>query len=436
MNLSWPIFVETSLQMLMGTVDQIMIGRYSEDAVAALANANQIINMFIFLITVLSMATTILIAQARGQGNQEKIKEIFMTSLLVNTVLTIIISAVLIGGHKMIYRWIDVPQVLMANASTYLIIVSYFTVFQGAYFSLVASFRGFSMMKTTMFVAVAMNIIHIIFNYWFIFGGLGLPAMGVAGVAWSNNITRILAFVGLIWLFQKATGIVFSLQALRPFPWKTIRKILYIGVPSGSETFMYQISQSVIMRFVNIFGVAVITTKAYVAIIALGSYLYSIALGAAAQVVVGFLLGAQKQEDVSRKVWRAVALSVLICGSVSTLFYLFSEQILGLFTLDPLVLSLGKEILLVEIWLEMSRGVNLVMVQCLQAAGDIFFPLTVAIVCMWTVAVGLAYFFGVYLGWGLVGIWIGMGADEFVRAIIFMIRWLQGRWRTKTIFLD
>lgn len=104
---------------------------------------------------------------------------------------------------------------------------------------------------------------------------------------------------------------------------------------------------------------------------------------------------------------------------------------LGVFTDDPQVLALGKTILFIEIFLEIGRAVNIVMVRALQAAGDIKTPVTVGIVCMWSIAVGLAYFFGVVLELGLVGIWIGMAVDECVRAVIFIYRWRSGAWKNR-----
>jgi Na+-driven multidrug efflux pump len=73
------------------------------------------------------------------------------------------------------------------------------------------------------------------------------------------------------------------------------------------------------------------------------------------------------------------------------------------------------------------------MVRALQAAGDIKTPVTVGIVCMWSIAVGLSYILGVVMEMGLVGIWIGMATDECVRAIIFMYRWRSGAWKKRKL---
>ena len=87
-TLSWPIFIEIFLQMLIGNIDQFMMSHYSQEAVAAVANANQIMNIFIFLITVMSTATTILIAQYLGAKNPTKINEVTTVSIAFNFVFS------------------------------------------------------------------------------------------------------------------------------------------------------------------------------------------------------------------------------------------------------------------------------------------------------------------------------------------------------------
>ena len=89
-TLSWPIFIEVFLQLLVGNIDQLMMSHYSPQAVAAVANANQILNIFIMLIVVMSTATTILIAQYLGARNQSKLSEVCTVSLVLNFVFSFV----------------------------------------------------------------------------------------------------------------------------------------------------------------------------------------------------------------------------------------------------------------------------------------------------------------------------------------------------------
>lgn len=427
--LSWPIFIEIFLQMLIGNVDQLMMSQYSQSAVAAVANANQVMNIIILLLTVMSTATTILVAQYLGAEDRHKIGEVCTVSLFFNGLFSVAAAMGLFIFDREIFQWMDLPPELLDEATLYLRIISFAIPIQGLYFALVATFRGHSQPKITMFVALVMNVFHIFIDYILIFGWGFIPSLGVLGVAVATNISKTFGFGLLVWLFYRKLNVRVSWSYLRPFPWPTLKQLLHISVPAGGETLSYQVSQTTILKMVNIFGLAVITTRVYVTIIAMFCYVYTQAISAAAQIIVGFLIGADREDEVSCRVWRTVALGIVVSTSLSMFFYLTSDYIFPLFTNNPEVAALGKKVLLVEFFLEIGRSVNIVMVQCLQAAGDIRTPMIVGIFGMWMLAVPLSYLFGIVWDWGLVGIWIAMAVDEGVRALIFVYRWQSGKWK-------
>ncbi|MGL6175174.1 MAG: MATE family efflux transporter, partial [Cellulosilyticaceae bacterium] len=114
---------------------------------------------------------------------------------------------------------------------------------------------------------------------------------------------------------------------------------------------------------------------------------------------------------------------------------LCSGPIFGIFTDNPEIIALGKQIMLIDIALEFGRSVNLVVIRGLQAAGDIKFPVVLGIGSMWGVAALLSYVLGISLGWGLIGVWIAMALDECLRAIVVYTRWKKGSWRGKALVL-
>ena len=116
-TLSWPIFIEIFLQMLIGNIDQFMMSHYSQEAVAAVANANQIMNIFIFLITVMSTATTILIAQYLGAKNPTKINEVTTVSIAFNFVFSSVAALFILVAHRMLFEWLGVPEEIIDDTS-------------------------------------------------------------------------------------------------------------------------------------------------------------------------------------------------------------------------------------------------------------------------------------------------------------------------------
>jgi len=216
----------------------------------------------------------------------------------------------------------QLPPDVFEEASLYLRIVGSGIMIQGLYFSLVACFRGHSWTKTTMCVSLGMNVFHIGSNALLIFGCGVVPALGVLGVGISTNCSKLLGLITLAYIFKRYLKVEISWKYLHPFPWDSLRQILRISIPSGGETLSYQLSQTVIMKIVNIFGLTVITTKVYVAIIATFCYMYALALSSALQIIVGYFIGAGREDLISHKVWRTVLASVTICSGLTTVFIL------------------------------------------------------------------------------------------------------------------
>ena len=431
--LSVPIFIELFLQMLLGNVDQFMLSHYAETAVAAVANANQIINMILFLLIVMSTATTILIAQYLGARRPDKIDEVYTISIAFHTLFSIIAGGGVIVFHETLCQLLGVPPEILEETSLYMNIVAASIPITGIYTTYVAVFRGHSLPRIAMWIALVMNVVHIILNYALIYGWGPIPSMGVLGVSLSTVISKALGLGLIIWCHQSLLSSRLKVEYLRPFRWDTLRQLLFISVPSGGETLSYQLSQTVIMKMVNLMGLVVITTKVYVYIIATFCYMYTIALANAAQIVVGFLIGAKREDEVSRRVWLTTAVGISIGVGLSTIFYFACEPVMRLVTDNQEIIDLAKAVLFIEIFLEIGRGANIVLVQCLQAAGDIRIPVFVGIFGMWVFAVSLSYYFGIVLGWGLVGVWIAMAIDEIIRAIIFVWRWQSNKWRGRSL---
>ena len=430
-KMSVPIFIELLLQMLVGNVDQIMIGHFNENSVGAIGNANLIMDLVIIVLSVMSVSTTILISRYLGSKNTGKISEVFNTSIVMLGVVSILITAAIFLFATPVFKWMQVPDIIFNETKIYLLIVGAFTIIQGLYMTFAAALRSYAFMKDVMLVAVIMNIANILGNLILINGFLFIAPMGVAGAAISTTFSKVFGLILMIYLFCRKTNIHISKKYLKPFPWHTMKNLLHIGVPSGAEELSYNLSQTVIMKFVNYFGTMVITTKVYCSILANFAYIYSVAISQASQIVVSYLIGSNNLKLASKKVWSTLIVSMVVSLSITLLLYIFSDNIFGIFTKNPEILALGKKIILVEFFLEIGRSINIVMVRCLIAVEDVKFPAFMCMFSAWTFGVGFGYLFGVVINMGLVGIWIGMAMDECIRGFILILRFKTLGWVKK-----
>lgn len=432
-KMSIPIFIELLLQLLVGNIDQIMVSRYSQGSVAAIGNGNQIMSIVIIVLNVMSVATTILISRYLGGKDKQKINEVCNVSLLVLGIAALITTSILLLAHHPIFLWMDVPTDILGEAGNYLCIVSLCVIVQGFYMVFASVLRSFGFMKEVMFVSAIMNIINIGGNVVLINGLMGSPQLGIVGAAISTNISKSIGLILIFLLFKKHISVELSLKYLKPFPWETLKNLLKIGLPSGGEELSYNLSQIYILKFINLFGTTIIATKVYCSLLANISYVYSIALSNATQIMVSYLIGAKDVEKVKKRVWSTSGLSMIIALSITAFIYFNSEWIFRIFTQDPEIIALGKKIMFIEFFLEIGRTINIVMTKCLVAVGDVIFTVATGIIFMWLIAVLFSYILGVHLGYGLIGIWIAMTMDESIRGIVYILRFRSNKWEKKLL---
>ena len=432
-KLSWPIFIELLLQMLVGNADQIMVGWVDPNGVGAIGNANQITNLLLLVFSVVCTAAMILVSQYIGAKDTRKVNQTYTVALMMNLVFGLAVSAVLVFGCGPIFRIMGVHQEIFEETCLYMRIIGLGMTFQSVYLTFTAFFRSSQLMKETMLISVCMNCLNIGGN-WVLINGMGpIPALGVAGAAISSGLSRVVGVVVIAILFRVKFGPVIALKYLRPFPWEQLKKLLAIGVPTGGESLSYNGSQICIQTVCNRFAAYVVNTRVYANMFANVTYMFGSALSQAGQVVVARLMGAGRVEETDQRVRRALAWTVLVSGVMSVVLCIFAKPVYSIFTRDPQVLALAQWVMIVEIPLELGRAVNMVMCRALQACGDIKFPITICIISAWITGVGGSILLGVVLGWGLVGLWVAMAADECIRAVLFLVRWKSRAWSKKRL---
>ena len=433
-HLSLPIFAELLLQLLVGNMDQFMISHFGSAAVASIGNGNQVMNVVIIVLETMSAATTILLTQTLGaRKGDAACNEVATVGVAISTVFSLLMGLVLLCAPQVIFGILRTPEEAFANACLYTRIVGGGVLIQGLYIELCAILRSYTLLKEVVSVSVVMNVLNIAGNAVLINGWLGLPRLGVAGAAASTCLSKAVGLGLVIWTLRRKCSVRLSLQYLRPFPVKTCGRLLGIAMPSGGESLSYNISQIVILRFINVMGTTVIATKVYASMLANVAYVYSMAVAQATQILIGYLLGAGKLEEVNRRVWATIRIALAVSELLTLAILLLCDPIYSIFTDDPAIHALGRQILLVELVLEIGRSVNIVMVRGLTTAGDVWFPVLVGIFSMWAVAVFGGWLLGSLLGLGLVGIWIAMACDECLRGVLFVIRFRRGAWKKKRL---
>ena len=342
MSLTVPIFLELLLVNVVGNIDTIMLGKYSDKAVGAVGGISQVLNIQNVIFGFISLATSILIAQYIGARNKKKIKEVISVSVLFNIVLGILMGLIYFIFWNHILIKIKLPTELIGMGKTYFKLVGGLCVFQAITLTCGAIMKSHGNPKPMLFVNIGINLLNILGNGMFIFGWFGMPILGTTGVGISTVISRGLGcIVGLI-VMMRYCKFRFRKKYLSPFPFNVIKNLLSIGIPTAGENLAWNVGQLMILSMVNALGTSYIASRTYLMLVATFVMTFSISLGQGTAIQVGQLVGAHEPEEAYKKCFKSLKLSIILAFIVTSIVVLFKRNIMGIFTTDPVILEVGK----------------------------------------------------------------------------------------------
>lgn len=436
-SITWPIFVESLLFSLLGGLDTIMLGKYSDLAVASVGIANQLIWMVNLMFGIITAGTAILLAQYLGaKTDEEEIVKLCGVSIGVNLIIGIVISVVVFLISSQLFIFLKAAPELVPIGKSYMKIVGGTIFIQAILMTFTAILRSYSLTKICMSVTFIMNITNVIFNYTFIFGNFGMPELGVTGAALGTVISKIIALVILAHRVYKVILHKFNITLFKPFPKEQLINILKVGVPSAAEQISYNLSQLAITSFVNMISIESMSAKSYLTTIVSFAFIFAVSLGQGASILIGQFVGNRENDKAYNLCVYCIKASVVVSLIISLGIVLFRYGIMSMITNNKSIINIACNVLLIEILLEPGKAINIVGINSLRATGDVKFPVYIGIFSMWTFGVGIAYILGIKMGLGLIGIWLGFALDEWFRAILVLIRWKSRAWEGKSFALS
>lgn len=433
-NLAWPIFIETALFMFLGFVDVFVLSDYNDLAASSVNTANQAVSIVTIVFSVISGASAVLISQYLGAENKKGASRIAALSLTFNLIFGCIISVALAVFNRPILSFIGAKGEVLEFASQYLTIVGGFLFLQATLNAMAVIIRNHGMTQISMYVTVGMNIVNTVLDVIFVKGLFGMPQLGVVGVAVATTFSRIVGTIILAVVLFKYVEKPEIFKLLKPFPFKDVKNIIKIGVPSALESFLYNLSQLVVTSIVlNCLTNAELITKTYVQNITMFFYIFAVAIGQASQILTGHLVGGNKLDEAYKQGFKGYRNALIITVIIATTGIIFRAQLMDIFTNDTAVITMGANILIINLILELGRTTNLVVIACLRGAGDVVFPTACAIFSMWVISALGSYILAVVCGMGIYGLWIAFAADECFRGILMIWRWKSGKWKNKML---
>jgi putative MATE family efflux protein len=426
--IAWPIFIEQTLRMLIGTVDTFMVSHVSDGAVAAVGVSNQVIVFFLIAFNFIGIGTSVVITHHLGARDRAGADRIATNAIAVNTWLGAAFSAAVFFLALPMLRLLQLPGGLMEYALPFLKLMGGTLFMESMNISIAATLRAHHHTRDAMLVTLGQNILNVAGNAITLFGLFGCPPMGVLGVALSGIFSRSVACVAFWILLDHHTHLRLRAADFVSIQWGKVRRILHIGLPAAGEQMCYWSAFIVVTTFIARMGTQSLAIQSYTLQIQRFATLFSFAIGLGTEILIGHLVGAGQFEEAYRRLLRSVRTGLILVTLVIILVALLAPRLLAIFTKDAAIIATGTILLRLSIILEPGRVFNVIVISSLRATGDVGFPIQMAVLSMWLVWVPLAWFLGLKLGMGLVGVWIAMMTDEWTRGLLMYWRWKKRRW--------
>ena len=427
-NLLVPVVLEQILNSIMGTADTMMVSNVGSAALSAVSLVDSINVLLIQAFSALAAGGAIVCAQYIGQRNYEKANMSARQVLFIITAISVVVSAVCLIFQKPLLRLIfgAVDADVMRASETYFFFTALSFPFIAAYDSAASIFRAQENTKGPMTISMISNIMNIGGNAVLIW----VFHLGVAGAAISTLVSRIFCAVVVLWQLRKERQPVVVRDYLKIRPdWSMIGRILGLGIPSGIENSMFQLGKLAIQSTVSTLGTAAIAAQAMTNILENLNGIAAIGVGVGLMTIVGQCLGAGRKDEAVYYIKKlcVIAEAVIIVSCLIVYILVRPVTILG-----------GMESTSAEMCIHMITWITIVKPVVwtmafvpgygLRAAGDVKFSMITSCCTMWACRFCLCVFLIRVLGFGPMGVWIGMFADWTVRGIIFTLRFHSRKW--------
>ena len=438
MNLSMkklviPIFLDMFLHFITLIINTYMVTKVSVHLVGAMGAGNQVMDLFMTIFNFLSIGCSVVVAQALGAKKNDFASNVIHASITSNTLFGIFSAIVIYVFGDNILNLLNVPKELINDSFSYLHILGFALLFDGIGMVLAAVLRVYNLATAVMLTSVLMNIITILGNAISLFGWFNLPNLGLQGVAISTLVGRLVGIFVLAYMLSQKAKVKIYFKKLLVVPFEILKKILSIGLPSAGENLLWMAQYMVAFGFVASMGEASLSVQTIYFQITLLILLCGASISVANEVIVGHLVGASEFNEAYTRTFRALRLGVFITLVVVLIAYALKYQIMDALNLNENLRAIMLPLFTLSIFLEAGRTFNIVIVNALRASGDAKFPLITGLIFMWGLSLPLGYFLGIYLGWGIIGVWIGFCADEWLRGLANTWRWRSKKWQEKRL---
>ena len=405
-KLASPIVLIQVGLIAMGTVDSIMVGHVSAEALAAVALGN----LYSFGCMSFGIGTLLaldsVIAQALGAGDQPAIALGVQRGLVLALLITVPTSFALLTVEPVLVLMAQPPEVVpLASGYVYRILPGLFPFF--AFVALRQTLQAHHETRAVLVSIVVANLANVVLNYVWIYGKLGFPALGVLGSAWSTLVCRwlmgaMLLVLGWRHLAPHLTHLATHVLAVQP-----MLRMLKLGLPVGAQMFLEWAAFGTVAFLMGGFGAVQVAAHQIALNLSTLTFTVTVGIASAAAVIVGHAVGRGDLAGARRSTIAALGTGVGFMTIAGALFIGIPAVLASAYTGDEAVLALAMLLVPIAGLFQIFDGVQAVSLGVLRGMGDTRAPVAIAMIGFWLCGMPVSLWLAYRAEWGPVGLWWG-----------------------------
>lgn len=407
--LAYPVMISMLGQVMTGVADSIMIGWTGAVPLAASSLANSFFTVLLFFGVGVSYAITPLVAEASGAGNDRSIIDALRHGMIINLTTGALLVAIVLAGQQALGH-IGQPDDVVNLAIPYLRIITY-SIIPTMIFQTFRQFaEGLHRTRMAMVIMIVCNLLNVLLNYLLIYGIWIFPEMGLNGAGWATFIARVVMAVWMAAYVYYGRRFVAYREGFRlgAYSGDLINRMLHIGIPAGAQFIFEAAAFGFSAIMMGWLGANTLAAHQIAINLATVSYMTTSGLGAAATIRIGTFLGQRDSIALRRSGVTLIGLGIAIM-LLWAIAFIFGRNLLpGFYIQDMAVLEIAAPLMVIAGFFQLSDGVQVVCAGALRGLQDVKIPSLLIFIAYWILALPIGYVLAFPLGYGAIGIWMGL----------------------------
>ncbi|MGH0554964.1 MATE family efflux transporter [Bacillus pretiosus] len=431
-----PLLLSNVLQSIGQLFGMVVVGRWlGVNDLAAISAFFPLFFLLVSFVIGIGSGSSILIGQAFGAKNEDRLKAIVGTTLTFTFIIGVVLAIIGSIFAMDIMRLMGTPENIIDISVHYarILFISMPVLF--LYFAYTTFMRGTGDSKTPFYFLIVSTALNMILLPILIFGWLGAPKLDVYGAAYASVISTVITFIVMLVYLKKKNHPLQLDSTVRKYlrmDRELLKLLLRLGIPASINMILVSLSEIAVIAFVNRYGSD--ATAAYGVVNQVASYVQmpAVSLGITVSIFAAQSIGANQFDRLQKVVKAGIIMNYVIGGVLISLIYLFSRDILSLFLMSQTTIEIAHSLVMITLWSYLIFGHAQIISATMRASGTVLWPTVIGVVSIWLVEVPVAYYLSYHTSLGIEGIWIGYPA-AFIVSLILQYAYYKLSWQKKRI---